>query len=99
MSRRRYIHTAPPIMNRIAIICARRHAADEVAVVLCAKELDYESLDSRQHAVKSEQPSLRVPVVAQSPENQEHDEAERDFVELRRMHRDQLAVGQLPPET
>ena len=64
-----------------------RQAHDE-PVVLGAHELDDEPLDSRQHAVQSEQPALGVLVIAEAPEDEEHHEAERHLVELSRIHRE-----------
>jgi len=59
-------------------------------VVLGAEELDDEALDTGQHAVQSEQPTFGVLVISEAPQNQEHYEAERDFVELSRVDGEDL---------
>src|SRR6476659_5844927 len=62
-------------------------------IVLRANELDYESLHPGKHTIQSEQPTLRVLVIAVTPENQKHHEAERHFVKLGGMHRDNFCRG------
>src|ERR1700730_6215556 len=68
----------------------RRRKRAQKTVVLGAYELDDEPLDPREHAVQPEQPALRVLMIAETPENQKHHEAERDFVELRRVDGEDL---------
>src|SRR6266566_2398085 len=77
----------------------RKHQRDDLrsgegteqeTVILVTHELDEEPLDTRQQAVQPEQPSFRVLVIAQAPEDQKHHEAERDFVELSRMDGENL---------
>src|SRR5207248_10166006 len=64
--------------------------AEQKTIVLGADKLDDEPLDSRQHAVQSEQPALGVLVIAQAPQDQKHHETKRDLVELRWIHREDL---------
>ena len=67
-----------------------RERSEKKAIVLGSHELDDESLDAREHAIQSEQPPFGVLVIAEAPQDQKHDEAERDLIELRRMDGENL---------
>src|SRR5438105_1751406 len=60
-------------------------SSEEKTIILGADELDEEALYPRHYAVQSEQPALGVLVITQAPQNEKHDEAERDFVKLGRI--------------
>src|SRR5206468_5924979 len=67
-------------------LCTRE--AERKSVVLGAEELDDEPLHTLHDAIGAEQPADLVAMAPQTPENQKHREAHRDFVKLRRMDRD-----------
>src|SRR5688572_460602 len=67
-------------------------APEQEPVVLRPEELDDETLDSGKNTVHAEQPPLRMLVIAEPPENEEHHETESNFVKLGRMHGNDLVL-------
>src|SRR5512141_3018211 len=67
-----------------------RESESEESVVLCAEEFNDESLESGEKAIKTEEPADCMLVIAETPEDQKHDEAHQYFEYLRWVNRNDL---------